>query len=58
MEPEVQSLIEFDFGRFKYQYNPDLEMITSEMLEFLKENNVKEEWLLAIITDLNHCETD
>ena len=39
-------------------YNSDLTIITEEMLEFLRENDVEEEWLLAIMQDLYICDSN
>ncbi len=58
MKLEPPDVIEIDFGNFIYQYNSDLEMITDEMLEFLKENGVEEEWLITILQDLQLCTSD
>ncbi|OLS28385.1 MAG: hypothetical protein HeimC2_07310 [Candidatus Heimdallarchaeota archaeon LC_2] len=58
MTLEPPPLLEIDFGNFIYQNNSDLEMITEEMLEYLKKNGVEEEWLITIIQGLYLCNSD
>lgn len=43
---------------FEEQYNEDIDILTEEMLEFLRSTEVPEEWLITMMQELYLCNTD
>ena len=51
-------ILQFKSINFEEQYNSDIEIITEEMLEFLRSNKVPEEWLITMMQELYICNSN
>ncbi len=51
-------ILQFKSINFEEQYNSDIDILTEEMLEFLRSNEVPEEWLITMMQELYICSSD
>jgi hypothetical protein len=59
MKSEPDPLIlQTETMNFEEQYNSDIELLTEEMLGFLRKNEVPVEWLITLMQELYLCNSD
>ncbi len=51
-------ILQFKSIKFQEQYNSDIDIFTEEMLEFLRSNEVPEEWLITMMQEQYVCNSE